>query len=184
MKAYTIEETARFFLIEIFIFVLGITTGIFVARMISPAEKEFVMDYFSKYLIINTAREDLYSQLFYYSFVNSFILLFIIAISGFILCGFILSFSTLAFKGFVLGVTVSLILESMGLKGIFLILVSVFPQNIIFISTLFYGVAVSLSRKGQSARGYLLTFFVLSLITILGCLLETFLGPTLTRLVL
>ncbi len=184
MKTYTMEETTKFFWFEIFFFVLGITTGIFVAKMISPAEKEFVMDYFSKYLLINTAREDLYTQIFYYSFFNNISLLFIIAISGFILYGFVLSFSTLAFKGFVLGFTVSLILDSMGLKGIFLILVSVFPQNIIFICALFYGVAVSLARKGESTRNYLLTFFVLSLITVLGCLLESFLGPILTRLVL
>lgn len=170
-----------------FFFIIGISAGVFIVIMIHSEEKEIAMNYFNKYLILNVQDSQLSPEVFLYSMANNLVLLTIIALSGFFSFGLFVSLSTLSYKGLVLGFSTTLILESMGMKGILLILFTVLPQNVFFIFALIFGVVLSVDLKKSpriSRTSYLASYFVLSIIILAGCLLEAFLGPILTRLIL
>lgn len=178
---------SKLLVLATFFFVVGISAGVFAVLMIQPLEKETALHYFSKYLLIHGVDNGLRLEVFFYSMANNLVLLLIIALSGFFSYGLLFAFSTLAYKGLVLGFSATLILESMSAKGILFILLTVIPQNVLFISALAFGVAISVDLKKSpriSRTSYWVSYGSLSIAILVGCLIEAFLDPVLTQLIL
>lgn len=175
----------RINLLAAFFFIIGISSGVFTSLMINPDDKIYALDYFNNYIVANTGAENLYFQIFFCSLLNNFSLLLIIIICGLFARGYFLSYGVITFKGLALGLSVSLILVSMKFKGALLILFSVVPQNLIFIPALICAISFSKEKSpGQTLSSYFKRFIVLAILILAGCLLESFLAPVLTRLII
>ncbi|MEG2199967.1 MAG: stage II sporulation protein M [Anaerovorax sp.] len=169
-----------------FFFIIGISTGVFLVVLIEDAEKETALRYLNNYLLPQGAYKDFLPRVFLCSVANNFLLLLVMALSGFFSYGLILALGAFCYKGLVLGFSATLILEFMSGKGVLLLLFTVIPQNVLFLAALAFGVAISVDLKKSpriSSASYWTSYGILSIVILVGCLLEAVLHLILTPLI-
>ena len=186
------------FAAALFFFILGISAGIFTELMMSSAEKEGVISYLDKYFLLSNPSDLAFSEIFLNSAGNNLGLLFIMLMSGFTAIGFPVALAALLYKGMALGFSAALLIDSMSFKGVAIVFTSMVPQNLIIIPAIILaGVAalnvafhtISNRRFGikkslaESSGSYLFLNTVLALAILVGCFIESFLSPLLTRLI-
>ncbi len=119
-------------------------------------------------------------------------------LSGITAIGFPAALATLVYKGMALGFSATLLIESMSFKGVAIVFTSMIPQNLIIIPAIVLaGVAalnvafhtISNRRFGikkslaESSGSYVFINLVLAAAILGGCLIESFISPLLTRLI-
>ncbi|NLP29644.1 MAG: hypothetical protein GX363_00785 [Clostridiales bacterium] len=184
-------------LICIFFFILGLSIGIFGEILLSPEEKESLQSFIDLNLF-SPQIADL-PHVFLASIIRNLGLLLIIAISGLTIIGFPAALLVLIYKGAALGFTASLFIDTLGTKGVVLILLSLVPQNIILIPVFLIAVVASLKialsvlgnspmdiKKGlrERASSFIALIFILSIFLVGGCLIESFISPFLQQLLI
>jgi len=179
-----------------FFFLLGISIGTFMELMLSAQDKNELF----QYLNANLFTENITSlpQIFINSLGNNLGLLILIALSGITVIGFPVALLSVAYKGITLGFSSALLLETLSLKGIILILLTIVPQNIILIPTFLLAAAcaINFARDAISARktgikknltnnagSYLVYYILFSIVLLAGCLIESFICPILLQLI-
>lgn len=205
MKRYTLNRTSGLvtgslgsFAVALFFFIAGISAGVFTELLMSNAEKETLISYLGKYLLLPNLKEVSFSHLFFSSVGNNLILLVIIALAGATAIGFPVTLITLAYKGMALGFSSALLIDSMSYKGLALVMASMLPQNLIFIPAILIGGIASLNvafhlisqrkfgmKKGlaECAGPYLVLNIILILAILAGSFVESFISPLLTQLI-
>lgn len=193
-----IMESGASFATTLFFFVLGISAGIFTELMMNNSEKEGIIDYLEKYLLLTNLKDVTFSEIFLNSAGNNLGLLGIIMISGLTAIGFPAALAALTYKGMALGFSAALLIDTMSYKGVAVIFTSMLPQNLIIIpAILLAGVAaLNISSKTISNRRfgirksiaensgpYMIINIFLSLAILAGCFIESFVSPILTQLI-
>ncbi|WP_324823177.1 stage II sporulation protein M [Sinanaerobacter sp. ZZT-01] len=190
-----IERNTTIFSV-LFFFLVGISIGTFMELMLSAQDKNEL----SQYLNANLFAENITSlpQIFINSLGNNLGLLILIALSGITVIGFPVALLSVAYKGVTLGFSSALLLETLSLKGIVLILLTIVPQNIILIPTFllaaacainFAGNAISARKTGikknltNNVGSYLVYYILFSIVLLAGCLIESFICPILLQLI-
>ena len=186
------------FAAAVFFFILGISAGIFTELMMTSAEKQGMISYLDKYFLLTSPDKLTFSDIFLQSAGNNLGLLFVMLLSGFTAIGFPVALAALVYKGMALGFSAALVIDSMSFKGIAIVFTSMIPQNLIIIPALIIaGVAalnvafhtISNRRFGikkslaESSGSYLTINVVLAAAILVGCFIESFLSPLLTRLI-
>ncbi|MCG8482306.1 MAG: stage II sporulation protein M [Clostridia bacterium] len=185
--------------IAIFFLILGISIGAFAEKMMSVSQKNdllmFVDSYFNVMHLENISK----SQIFIQSLVNNYKILIIILLSGATVIGFPIALIALTFKGITVGFAAAFFMEEMKIKGLFITISSILPQNLVFVPVLVMAVSVALGfsskillRKGNTGNNkgyiyqlstYLIVFMILGGIYFVGCLIETYISPALIKMI-
>lgn len=180
----------------LFLFAIGIISGTVCAVFSNSSEeiKNYVNTFLSSYSLQGTVNK----HVFFLSLLNYIKFIFFVWISGWYLWLFPLCFLQILVKGFRIGFTVACFLQSLSLRGIAFSLITLLPQNLIFLpALLFFSVyqfeflanrKLLLSGKNASNykhRCYQKNFFlllILFVITILCSWMEGYLIPTLLHI--
>ncbi len=185
-------------MITIFFFLLGISAGVFMEGFLSPENKASIQSFLDTTLFISDLSGIDLPNVFLSSLAVNLVLLFIIALAGFTVVGFPLALLILSYKGAALGFSSALFMETMGIKGIGMVMMTLIPQNLLFIPAFLCGAATSLSLSfsmlsGHYAKvgknlfsnfsaGYIYLFMIFSLLILGGCFIEAFICPFLQQL--
>ncbi len=181
----------------IFFFLLGISAGVFMESFLSPENRVSIQSFLDTTLFVTDLSGINLPHVFFDSLVVNLILIFVIAIAGFTVVGFPLALLILSYKGAALGFSSALFIETMGVKGISMVTMTLMPQNLLFIPAFLCGTVASLSmsfsilsehfaRAGKNlfsnTAGYIYLFMILSLLILGGCFIEAFICPFLQQL--
>lgn len=199
-QMYTLNQAAsaaagnrKTLFLSMFFFLTGISTGIFLELTMSPEEKSNLALYLQQYVLTDSASMD-YPNPFFSSLSTNLLLLLIIFLAGLSALGFPAALAALAYKGTALGFCTGLMAETLKNKGLFVILTSLLPQNLILIPTFTLAAAAAVNyglfslsqhrsrtaakKSLKEASGSYITAMVLFAAAIgLACGLEAVLAP-------
>ncbi len=193
-KEFSREKNKYF--IFLFLFTSGIVLGTVCSLFSNSVEeiKNYVNTFLSSYSLQGTVK----SRVFSLSLLNYGKFIFFLWISGWYLWLFPLCFLQVFVKGFRIGFTVACFLQSLSFRGILFSLITLLPQNLIFLPALFffsvYQFEFLSDRKlllsGKNNSNYkhrcyqknIFFFFILILISIVCALIEGYFIPALLQL--
>jgi len=162
------------------------------------AEKEGMIAYLDKYFFLSNPKDLAFTDIFMNSAGNNLGLLIIILLSGLTAIGFPIALAALVYKGMALGFSAALLIDSMNFKGVAIVFTSMIPQNLLIIPAMIlagvgalniafhtisnrrFGIKKSLA---ESSGSYLFLNLLFAVAILGGCLIESFLSPLLTRLI-
>ncbi len=140
-----IKTNIAIYIIIILCLLIGISVGGFTVKIIDTNHKQELVSYLRGFFGLFHNDSIKSSDIFSQSLRNNFQLLVLCYILGISIIGIIGIFFVIAFKGFVMGFTVGLLMEQFRFKGCLLFLLGVLPQNLIIISTFIIASALSSS---------------------------------------
>lgn len=198
IREYLRENLGIYMVIGIF-FVIGVLGGAFALRYMEPGMIGDLADNFS---IFAQGLEDGsgfdYGSIFRTSIWQNFRQLILICIAGTFIHGFPLIALLVGLRGAVIGFTVAFLIENASMEGVLFSLAAVAPHNLIvipaFIMVAATGFAFSFRRFrenyiekrprpiSEDLFSYGRTIFYLSLILILGSLVETYVSMLFMRI--
>jgi stage II sporulation protein M len=199
MSAEIFGKNGRNLWLILFFIILGIAIGAFTVKMMSLTQKSelsiFLDRYFNIAYLDNLNKNEILTQ----SLINNYKMLGLIFLSSILVIGFPIIFAVLTYKGITIGFTVAFFMEKMKMKGLGIALSSILPQNIVFIPVLILASLIGLGfsfdilfrregihRKGyfQILSGYSIMFIILCGIFFIGCLIETYVGSSLMKIII
>ena len=130
--------------ISTFVFFSGLFMGLFMAVTMEPSEKEAIAEHLLSFLAGDAADVSFidYAQT---AFRKNAVLWLVIFTGGFTVLGAPLSMLPLLYKGAALGLSCTMIIDSMSTDGIKLIMLSVLPQNMLLVPLFILAASFALS---------------------------------------
>lgn len=191
------DNIGIYFIITLF-FAIGIAVGAFTVKSLNADQKQDLVIYLNKFFQVMGSESVKDSAVLVQSVKNNLQTVFFIWLLGITFVGIPLSLFIILFRGFIIGFTVSFLMQGLGFKGVVFALAAVIPQNIIYIPCLLIITAISFSYSLQifkrklnkgiivSIKTTILTYtasiFILFLIMCIGCLIEAYITPFLLKL--
>ncbi len=193
-----LRDNLGIYFIVILFFALGIATGAFTVKAMSSEEQQNLIKYLNNFFQIISSDNVSFGKNLAWSLKNNLQIIFFLWVLGLTILGIPFNLLITSFRGFLLGYTVAFLISSMSWKGLLFIAAAILPQNIIYIPCLIIISAMSLSfsmkvlrRKGKSIGtgfgetntviSYSAKMAAVSLIMLIGCLIEVFISPTIVR---
>lgn len=194
------ETNFWLYVVSLLCFSTGIVIGIYTVKYMGGAEKVDLSGYFSSFIssISNTKINNKY--VLYEAVKNNLPMFLALWILGLTMVGIPIILIIDIIKGFTLGFTVSFIISSTGIKGIWMILIGIMPQNIIYIPCVIIasvlGMELSMIKlkdrfNRQSSRfmdsrniNYSITFLIIILVMVLGFIYEAYITPKAMQLII
>ncbi|MHC1723134.1 MAG: stage II sporulation protein M [Aminipila sp.] len=195
--SYSKECTAMLF----FVFIFGISTGVFFEIMMNTDIKSDMQYYLQSLLrspIDTTAGTGSSFVTLMGSIITNILAISLIALSGYTRFSYPASSLILLLKGLSLGYCCALILETLALKGVFIIVLALFPQNTLLIPTIFISANIAIhkasSHRYKKNKGtvrsfhasdtpYLYANAFLCVIVIVSCILQSIFLPIAAKLI-
>jgi stage II sporulation protein M len=124
--------------------------------------------------------------------------LFYLWFLGLTVIGIPLTMMIIFSRGFILGFTISFLVQQKSLQGVLVVIMTILPQNLLFIPVLLVAAVFSISFsffviRGKFAGktinlskrfiGYTFSFFVLGLLAVLSALIQGYVSPSLVKAV-
>ncbi len=165
-----VVDSRKILLLTFFLFVVGVSCGIFLEICISQGEKEALQGFLSQYLF-PLSKNTYYPNPFPIATLSYFIEFVILTLMGLTILGIPAGILIIMSKGIVIGFSCSILVSSFGLKGIVYILLTILPQSLFIIPA--YLIACSLAfiiHKKKSS--YILLNSLLFLMVFVGCAIE------------
>lgn len=194
----TVAENKGIFLCILLFFLIGIVLGTYTVYYMNEIDKKEMANYYTNFLNVIKDKPINYNGIMLDSFKNNLIFIIIIALLGFTIIGtpFILIMDLI--KGYILGFTFSLLIAILGNKGIAMASIALIPQNIIFIICIFIASTMSLKYsltklkvklskgaiQGGFIKNYINSYIIISVMFVLGVIIEGYISPNLIRLVI
>lgn len=179
---------------------VGISTGAITIRVVDDATRTKIINYLNSFFSIINKDIDLKSfNLFKYSIINNIQTIIAIWLLGITVIGIPVILLIIALRGFIIGFTVAFFIKEFKVKGITLSLLCLLPQNIflvfgfIIISVISILFSISILKNKINVIkqpsffnrfiNYTITIFIVSIIIIIGCLVESFTTPILFKII-
>lgn len=180
-------------------FSIGIASGVFSVKALNQIQKDQLIDFLVssfKYALIDNQLNS--NEIFWHSIINNLKMAFLFWLFAITIITFPFILILIGIKGFVLGFTVGFLIDNLGYKGILFTLVTILPQNIIFIPVLITLCIVSISYSAQIIKNrrvkrsirnenfkyflrYSLVTIFICIILVVGCLIEGYITPILLK---
>ena len=172
--------------ISTFVFLSGLFMGIFMAVTMEPSEKEAIAEHLLSFLAGDAADVSFidYAQT---AFRKNAVLWLVIFTGGFTVLGAPLSMLPLLYKGAALGLSCTMIIDSMSTDGIKLIMLSVLPQNMLLVPLFIlaasfalsyaYGFLASKANLPQKAGPYIIVNIVMLIMLMVCAAIEAVFVP-------
>lgn len=196
-KQLLAQKKRYFFLISITI--ISIIIGFIFFFLISDGDKKIVTDLLDTFFISITENNIDKKSMFFQGLINSTTTILLIWILGISIIGIPLVLLLYLIKCFILGFSISSIIVSYGLKGIFRAILYTFPHQLINITILllltFYSVSFSIKLVQHLffhkiinfkivTRRYIKILIFVLIISILSLLYEIFISPYFLQLLI
>lgn len=175
----------------------GIVLGIYTVKYMGDFEKTDLINYFISFNDSIASTNINNKFIFFETIKNNLPIVFVLWLLGLTIIGIPVILIIDIMKGFTIGFTISFVISGMGIKGLWIALLGVLPQNIIYIPCLVIcsvlSMEFSLSKitgkinNSMSIRGrsgnmnYSMTFLIITLAMFLGFIVESYLTPSLIR---
>lgn len=193
-----ISENRIIFLWVLLFFLIGIVLGSYTVYYMSDVGKIEIGGYFSNFLKFIKGNEINYVSVLLSSIKSIIPACALIIVFGYTLIGFPFVLAINLIKGYVLGFTLALVITVLGTKGIGVLFTTLVLQNIIYIPVLILMSILSIkssfikfkSLRKDSARNeingkeYFMVQSFLMVLIFFGILIETYISPNLSRLVI
>lgn len=186
------ENVGIYFTVTLF-FAIGLAAGAFTLKAMDYNQKQDLVIYLNRFFQIIKGERVSGGRAFYQSFKNNFQTAFLIWIFGITVVGVPLTLFITSFRGFILGFTISFLVQGLGWKGFLFFIASILPQNIIYVPCILIISALSLCFslnifKRKVKRGimdtiksnilsYTATIAVIFLIMCSGSIIEAYISP-------
>lgn len=195
--SYLSARTGYFIFFAV-LFVVGVGFGAAAVRALGDAQKAELLDYLEVYLrglgrgVPETPPNVLWRQ----AVMSNLRTVALMWASGLVVVGLLVAPAVVFLRGFVIGFAVGFLSYELGLRGILIALLAVFPQNIlavpatltIAVATASYSVAVV--RRGRrrpgtdvSVAGYTIVVLGMVVLLLVASTLEAYVAPVLMRLI-
>ncbi|MFZ5353536.1 MAG: stage II sporulation protein M [Bacillota bacterium] len=194
-----LTENIWLYCIMVFFFVLGVCLGALAVNNVSVDAKNELRSYMEGFLNI-TESEGIYAaDILKQSVIFNFITIIVIFFFGMTYFGIAVIPIIAGFRGFCIGFTVAFLTESFSRGGYLLSLVSILPQNIIYIPVLIILCVCSLClslnvlrnryiRKYNQLSGFIMPYSITMVVLfgamLAGSLIESYLTPFIIRFVI
>lgn len=175
----------------------GIVLGVYTVKYMSGFEKSDLLNYLSSFMKNYNSQTINYNQLFFETAKNNIPILLIVWFLGLTMIGIPIILVLDVIKGFTIGFTVTFFVNGMGFKGIWLALLSVIPQNIIYIPCIIIGSVIAMEfslmliksngkkhwTTGISSRimSYSIVFIIIAACMFIGLSFETYITPNIIK---
>lgn len=175
----------------------GIVLGVYTVKYMSSFEKSDLLSYISSFSKVNSASGINYYEIFMQTIKNNVPVIFIIWFFGLTMIGIPLILVIDVIKGFTIGFTVTFFVSGLGINGVWLSMLSVVPQNIIYIPCIMIASVLAMEFsfrliKNTSKRlftksiyskimAYTILFLVINVVMLLGFVFETYISPNIIR---
>lgn len=132
------ENNFWLYIISIFCIFLGIVLGIYTVNYMGTVEKEQLTSYLSGFTSSITEKNIIYKDIFFQSIKNNLPIIIGIWFLGLTMIGTPLILIIDIIKGYTLGFTISFIIKGIGVNGIWITLLGILPQNIIYLPCMLF----------------------------------------------
>lgn len=177
----------------------GIVLGVYTVKYMDTAQKDDLLKYFMSIASSKNLKSISYNQVFFETIKNNLPVLAAIWFLGLTMIGIPATLIIDVLKGYTIGFTVSFFVNSMGMKGVWFSLLSVMPQNIIYIPCIIIASVISMrfsmllikdnEKKQRTSNlpsklfSYSITFFILCFFMFIGFSFETYVTPNVIKLI-
>ncbi len=188
-----IKQNKGLYTLILIFFGIGVGIGAFTFITLDDIQKQELVKYLQNFFQVLTGNNVDSVAILQQSIKNNLQSWIVIWITGITIIGIPVTLILIGVRGFIIGFTVGSFVDGLGMKGIIFTLLAIVPQNIIIIPCfIVMGVAsISFSLmiiKNKLARRVTMGFWqkftyyslftiVLFLISILGCLIESYITP-------
>ena len=194
----TFRDKKAYFFIVLIMFCLGISFGLYTVKYMETSDRNDLMNYFSSFSNSIANEPVNYGNLLFEVIKKNILLIVPIFILGLTFFGAPIILILDLLKGFSLGYTFSFMVTTFEGKGIGLALVSVIPQNLIYIPCFIALSVISLSMSTEKFKGkffkrgknkdsfldgILNKLIIIIILFLIGMLIETYLSPSLIKFV-
>lgn len=178
---------------------IGISSGAITIKVLNTGQKNELINFLDSFFKVLNENSISSFSLLKQSLMNNLQTVILIWILGIIVVGIPVIMGVLILRGFVIGFTVGFLIEGFGLKGFLFALFAVMPQNIFIIPCLIiisviatkFSVVIIKNklRKAPSynfsnkVSKYSVSIFMISLLILLGSLVEAYITPFFMRLI-
>lgn len=186
----------RFLIVVIFFVLTGISIGAFTELLLSIDARKGIQDFMTYNLLMYHPSEGLLPQFFLKSLAVNMTLFLIILVSGLSLICFPGALLALLYKGASLGFSSTLIMDTLGGKGVLFVLLTLVPPNAVILPglcgsslcSLWFALTILSPSSGALKKKFLSSLvpfltvqLLMAIIIIGGCFLEAFIFPLLQR---
>ena len=187
------ENNFWLYIISVFCIFLGIVLGIYTVKYMGPVEKEQLTLYLSRFTSSITEKNINYKDIFFQSIKNNLPIIIGIWFLGLTIIGTPLILIIDIIKGYTLGFTISFIIKGVGINGIWITLLGILPQNIIYLPCMMFASVLAMefslaffknnmykhwaSSIFKRIASYSLIFIGIFAFMCLGFLLESYITP-------
>lgn len=188
-----------YFFIVLIMFCLGLSFGLYTVKYMGPADKNDLISYFTSFTKSLENNPINYGSLLFEVVKKNVIIILPIFLFGLTFFGGPVILIIDLLKGFILGYTFSFIATAFDGKGFGLALISVIPQNLIYIPCIIGLSIIGLSMSTESFKrkffkkkskgdsllsdGIFKKLIIILIMFIAGILVETYISPSLIKFV-
>ena len=205
MKFETLKNgTVKHFQNNLWLYVLsavcmctGVVLGVYAVKYMSSFEKNDLLTYLTSFVKSDSLKSINYHQVFLEAIKNNIPLIALVWFLGLTMIGIPIILVLDVLKGFTIGFTVTFFVNGLGVKGIWMALFSIIPQNIIYIPCIMITSVLAMEfsfmlikdnvkknwTKNVSSKiiSYTLVFVTISIFMFTGFFFETYITPSIIR---
>ncbi len=195
-----LQNNFWFYLVSIFCVCTGIIVGIYSVRYMGSFEKTDLISYLNNFTSALSAQSVDCKSIFIQALKNNLPLIFAIWFLGLTMVGLPVILLLDLFKGFTLGFSMSFIISQLGVKGVWISLAGILPQNIIYIPAIVISSVIAMEfstailrdkaqRKWASniwlkITSYSFTFLITAFFMFSGFFLESYLTSNVVKILI
>ena len=194
----TFRDKKAYFFIVLIMFCLGISFGLYTVKYMGASDKNDLTNYFFSFTNSIETQPINYGNLLFEVIKKNILIIVPIFALGLTFFGAPIILILDLLKGFTLGYTFSFMVTTFEGKGIGLALVSVIPQNLVYIPCFIALSVISLSMSTERFKGKFFKYgkskdtfndgvldklFIIIILFVTGILIETYISPSLIKFV-
>lgn len=195
LSRHIVENKGLYFVVTLF-FAIGIAAGAFTVKALDFGQKQDLVVYLNRFFQLLDKEQVNNSTIFYQSIKNNFQTVLFVWILSISIVGAPITLFINAFRGFIIGFTISFLIQGLGWKGLLFITIAILPQNVLYIPCLLVLAAISLgyslhvfkekfkhsSKHSRSnIYSYTLTVIIIFGIMCIGSSMEAYISPILLK---
>lgn len=192
-----IQKNMLLYSLILLFFISGIAAGAFTVDALSSVQKDELINYFQSFFSVLNTETVKSAAVFKQSLLNNAQFIILIWILGITIIGIPLILLIVGIKGFIIGFSVSFIVEGMGLRGLLFAFVSILPQNLLIVPGIVVAGVLGISfsirmlkrRRMRQRKSFSSEFFVYSMnlllvlaMVFIGSLIEGYITPVFMKL--
>lgn len=194
-----IKNNFWLYVISLLCLFTGIVLGIYSVRYMGEFEKSDLVNYLKNFTTTIDSGSVNYKSILFQTLKNNIPVILAVWFLGLTMIGIPIILIIDIIKGFTIGFSISFIISEMGIKGIWISLLGVLPQNIIYIPCIILSSVFAMEfslmifkdrSKVQwkshilvSITSYSISFLIVAMIMCIGFFMEAYLTPNMIKFV-